>query len=82
MVQPKLPELLIAIMDGSQLAVSIVAFNRGAGFGAAIISLLLLPQIWFQFYFVKKPLALTVWYQARAQNFLVLGMLVAAWIAF
>ncbi len=77
----KAARFAIAIMDGAQLAVVVLLLLEGRLPGAALIGLLILPQIWLQFYFVKKPLALAVWYQARAQNFLVLGMLVAAWVA-
>ena len=77
----KAARFAIAIMDGAQLAVTLLLLLEGRLLGAGLLGLLILPQIWFQFYFVKKPLALAVWYQARAQNFLVLGMLVAAWVA-
>jgi chlorophyll synthase len=46
---------------------------------AAILILLIIPQITFQdMYFLRNPLENDVKYQASAQPFLVLGMLVAA----
>ena len=46
---------------------------------AAILLLLVIPQITFQdMYFLRDPLKNDVKYQASAQPFLVLGMLVAA----
>ncbi len=46
---------------------------------AAILMLLIIPQITFQdMYFLRNPLENDVKYQASAQPFLVLGMLVAA----
>jgi len=45
---------------------------------AAILVLLVIPQITFQdMYFLRDPLENDVKYQASAQPFLVLGMLVA-----
>jgi chlorophyll synthase len=45
---------------------------------AAILMLLIIPQITFQdMYFLRDPLKNDVKYQASAQPFLVLGMLVA-----
>jgi len=45
---------------------------------AAILLLLIIPQITFQdMYFLRDPLNNDVKYQASAQPFLVLGMLVA-----
>ncbi|MCY7274028.1 MAG: chlorophyll synthase ChlG, partial [Phormidesmis sp. CAN_BIN44] len=46
---------------------------------AVILILLIIPQITFQdMYFLRDPLKNDVKYQASAQPFLVLGMLVAA----
>lgn len=77
----KAARLAVSIMDGAQLTVTGLLLVEGRLWAALIMGLLILPQLWFQYRFIKKPLALTVWYQARAQNFLVLGMLVAAWVA-
>lgn len=76
----KAARIAIAIIDSTQLAIVALALIEKQWLAAGIITLLILPQILLQTRFVKKPLSLTVWYQARAQNFLVLGMLIAAWL--
>lgn len=76
----KAARLAIAIINGTQLTIVAFSLLEKQWLATGIIMLLLLPQIWLQTKFVKKPLTLTVWYQARAQNFLVLGMLIAAWL--
>ncbi len=68
------------IMDVSQLLVSGFLLLEGRPIAAGIIILLLIPQLLLQRKFIEKPLNRAVWYNARGQNFLVLGMLIAAWI--
>jgi chlorophyll synthase len=70
------------LMDGGQLAVMLYLVIEGRYLPAAIIVLLLLPQLILQRHFVQKPLARAIWYNARGQNFYVLGMLIASWLAF
>ncbi len=70
------------IMDSGQIGVIIFLLLEGRFVSAGIIGLLLLPQLFLQSYFVQKPLARAIWYNARGQNFLVLGMLIASWVAF
>jgi len=72
--------LACLIMDGSQLAVMALLFAEGRPLAGGMVLALLIPQLLLQRKFIKKPLSLTVWYNARSQNFFVLGMLVAAWL--
>ncbi len=68
------------IMDGAQLAVLIFLLLDGRPVAAGLLGLLLVPQLLLQRLFIRQPLARAVWYNARGQNFLVLGMLVASWL--
>ncbi len=74
--------LACGIMDGGQIAVACFLIIEGHYVAAGIIGLLVVPQFLLQRHFVQKPLSRAVWYQARGQNFLVLGMMVASWLAF
>ena len=68
-----------AMIDGFQLAMVAVLIAIGQHFAAVLLVLLIIPQITFQdIWLLRDPLAFDVKYQASAQPFLVLGMLVTA----
>lgn len=70
--------ICVGMIDVFQLLVAAVLLAEGEGKYAAGIIGLVLPQVFFQFkYFLKDPIANDVKYQAAAQPFLVLGILVA-----
>ncbi len=73
-------KLACYFMDGAQIAVIIFLFLEGHWLASGIIVALLAPQIYLQRFFIAQPLARAVWYNARGQNFFVLGMLIAAWL--
>jgi chlorophyll synthase len=67
------------MIDGFQLAMVGVLIAIGQHFAAVLLVLLILPQITFQdAWLLRDPVAFDVKYQASAQPFLVLGMLVTA----
>jgi chlorophyll/bacteriochlorophyll a synthase len=70
--------ITVGTIDGFQLLAAAVLYAVGErGYAAAIVALVL-PQLYFQFtLFLKDPVANDVKYQAAAQPFLVLGILVA-----
>jgi chlorophyll synthase len=68
-----------AMIDLFQLAMVAVLVAIGQNLAAVILILLIVPQITFQdIWLLRDPLAYDVKYQASAQPFLVLGMLVTA----
>ena len=68
-----------AMIDGFQLAMVAVLIAIGQRFAAVLLVLLIIPQITFQdIWLLRDPVAFDVKYQASAQPFLVLGMLVTA----
>jgi chlorophyll synthase len=68
-----------AMIDGFQLAMVAVLIAIGQHFAAVLLVLLIIPQITFQdIWLLRDPVAFDVKYQASAQPFLVLGMLVTA----
>ena len=68
-----------AMIDGFQLAMVAVLIAIGQNLAAVILVLLIIPQITFQdIWLLRDPVAFDVKYQASAQPFLVLGMLVTA----
>lgn len=70
--------ICVGMIDIFQLLVAAVLLVEGEAKYAAGIVGLVLPQVFFQFkYFLKDPIANDVKYQAAAQPFLVLGILVA-----
>ena len=73
-------QIACGIIDGAQLLVIGFLSAEGHFLAAGVIGLLLLPQLFLQRYFIQKPLARAVWYNARGQNFFVLGMLIAGWL--
>lgn len=70
--------ICVGMIDVFQLLVAAVLFAEGESKYAAGIVGLVLPQMFFQIkYFLKDPVEYDVKYQASAQPFLVLGILVA-----
>ncbi len=68
-----------AMIDLFQLAMVVVLIAIGQNRSAVILVLLIIPQITFQdIWLLRDPVAFDVKYQASAQPFLVLGMLVTA----
>jgi chlorophyll synthase len=68
-----------AMIDAFQLAMVAVLVLIGQHFAAVLLVLLIIPQITFQdIWLLRDPVAFDVKYQASAQPFLVLGMLVTA----
>lgn len=71
--------LIAAVMiDVFQIGIALYLVSLGQNLLASLVVLLVIPQITFQdMYFLRDPLKNDVKYQASAQPFLVLGMLVA-----
>jgi len=68
-----------AMIDLFQVAMVAVLIAIGQNLSAVILVLLIIPQITFQdIWLLRDPVAFDVKYQASAQPFLVLGMLVTA----
>ena len=67
------------MIDVFQLAMVAVLIGIGQHFAAVLLVLLIVPQIIFQdIWLLRDPVSFDVKYQASAQPFLVLGMLVTA----
>ncbi|WP_269624355.1 chlorophyll synthase ChlG [Prochlorococcus marinus] len=67
------------MIDIFQLAMVVVLIAIGQHFASVILVLLIVPQITFQdIWLLRDPLKFDVKYQASAQPFLILGMLVTA----
>ncbi len=67
------------MIDVFQLAMVVVLIAIGQHFASVILVLLIIPQITFQdIWLLRDPLTYDVKYQASAQPFLILGMLVTA----
>lgn len=70
--------ICVLMIDVFQAGVALYLFWIGQNLYATILLLFVIPQITFQdMYFLRDPLKNDVKYQASAQPFLVLGMLVA-----
>jgi len=68
-----------SLIDVTQLAVALYLYSIGEANYALVLFGLLLPQIYAQLtYLLKDPVQYDVQYQASAQPFLVLGLLVTA----
>ena len=68
-----------AMIDVFQLAMVVALVALGQHFAAVLLTLLIIPQITFQdIWLLRDPVAFDVKYQASAQPFLVIGMLVTA----
>ena len=71
--------ICVAMIDLFQAGIAAYLIGIHQNLYATILILLIIPQITFQdMYFLRDPLKNDVKYQASAQPFLVLGMLVAA----
>lgn len=71
--------ICVLMIDIFQVGIAAYLISIQENLYAAILLLLVIPQITFQdMYFLRDPLENDVKYQASAQPFLVLGMLVAA----
>lgn len=67
------------MIDIFQIAMVVVLIAIGQHFASVILVLLIIPQITFQdIWLLRDPLKFDVKYQASAQPFLILGMLVTA----
>ena len=67
------------MIDIFQLAMVVVLIAIGQHFASVGLIILIIPQITFQdIWLLRDPLAFDVKYQASAQPFLILGMLVSA----
>jgi len=79
MFGPAKAALIAAVMiDVFQIGIALYLVSLGQNLLASLVVLLVIPQITFQdMYFLRDPLKNDVKYQASAQPFLVLGMLVA-----
>lgn len=70
--------ICVIMIDAFQLGIAAYLVSIHENLYAVILLLLIIPQITFQdMYFLRSPLENDVKYQASAQPFLVLGMLVA-----
>ncbi|PSB31078.1 chlorophyll synthase ChlG [Stenomitos frigidus] len=70
--------ICVCMIDIFQAGVAVYLISIHENLYAAILLLLIIPQMTFQdMYFLRNPLENDVKYQASAQPFLVLGMLVA-----
>jgi chlorophyll synthase len=68
-----------AMIDIFQIAMVVALILLGQHFAAVLLTLLIIPQITFQdIWLLRDPLLFDVKYQASAQPFLVIGMLVTA----
>lgn len=71
--------ICVCMIDIFQAGIAVYLISIHENLYAAILLLLIIPQMTFQdMYFLRDPLENDVKYQASAQPFLVLGMLVAA----
>lgn len=71
--------ICVCMIDIFQAGIAVYLIGIHENLYAAILLLLIIPQMTFQdMYFLRDPLENDVKYQASAQPFLVLGMLVAA----
>jgi len=67
------------MIDVFQLAMVVILIAIGQHFASVVLILLIIPQITFQdIWLLRDPLKFDVKYQASAQPFLILGMLVTA----
>ncbi|KAI4328712.1 hypothetical protein L6164_021046 [Bauhinia variegata] len=71
--------ICVGAIDITQISVSGYLLGAGKPFYALALLALIAPQVFFQFkFFLKDPVKYDVKYQASAQPFLVLGLLVTA----
>ncbi|XP_023543339.1 chlorophyll synthase, chloroplastic isoform X1 [Cucurbita pepo subsp. pepo] len=71
--------ICVGAIDITQLSVAGYLLGAGKPYYALALLALIAPQVFFQFkYFLKDPVKYDVKYQASAQPFLVLGLLITA----
>ncbi|XP_011004739.1 PREDICTED: chlorophyll synthase, chloroplastic isoform X1 [Populus euphratica] len=71
--------ICVGAIDVTQISVAGYLLGAGKPYYALALLGLIIPQVFFQFqYFLKDPVKYDVKYQASAQPFLVLGLLVTA----
>ncbi|GMH24758.1 hypothetical protein Nepgr_026601 [Nepenthes gracilis] len=71
--------ICIGAIDITQISIAGYLLGAGKPYYALALLGLILPQVYFQFsYFLKDPVKYDVKYQASAQPFLILGLLVTA----
>ncbi|XP_062003988.1 chlorophyll synthase, chloroplastic [Rosa rugosa] len=71
--------ICVGAIDITQLSIAGYLLGAGKPYYALALVALIAPQVFFQFkYFLKDPVKYDVKYQASAQPFLVLGLLVTA----
>ncbi|KAI8538727.1 hypothetical protein RHMOL_Rhmol09G0126600 [Rhododendron molle] len=71
--------ICVGAIDITQISVASYLLGAGKPYYALTLLGLILPQVFFQFkYFLKDPVKYDVKYQASAQPFMVLGLLVTA----
>ncbi|XP_059668015.1 chlorophyll synthase, chloroplastic isoform X1 [Cornus florida] len=71
--------ICVGAIDVTQLSVAGYLLGAGKPYYALALLGLIIPQVFFQFkYFLKDPVKYDVKYQASAQPFLILGLLVTA----
>ncbi|PKI34557.1 hypothetical protein CRG98_045094 [Punica granatum] len=71
--------ICVGAIDITQISVAGYLLGAGKPYYALALLALIIPQVVFQFqYFLKDPVKYDVKYQASAQPFLVLGLLVTA----
>ncbi|KAK3000707.1 hypothetical protein RJ639_022419 [Escallonia herrerae] len=71
--------ICVGAIDITQLSVAGYLLGAGKPYYALALLGLIIPQVFFQFkYFLKDPVKYDVKYQASAQPFLILGLLVTA----
>ncbi|KAL0291668.1 UNVERIFIED_CONTAM: Chlorophyll synthase, chloroplastic [Sesamum calycinum] len=71
--------ICVGAIDITQISVAGYLLGSGKPFYALALLGLIVPQVFFQFkYFLKDPVKYDVKYQASAQPFLILGLLVTA----
>ncbi|KAJ8647576.1 hypothetical protein MRB53_000599 [Persea americana] len=71
--------ICVSAIDMTQISIAAYLLGAGKPFHALALLGLIIPQVFFQFeYLLKDPIQHDVRYQASAQPFLVLGLLVTA----
>jgi len=74
--------IICIFIDGAQIGVILLLLLEGRWIAASILICLVLPQFYLQKRFIKKPLSNAIWYNARGQSLLVLGMFISAWLVY
>jgi chlorophyll synthase len=75
--------IVCVLIDLAQFVVAgYLLFGEGHWVSALVVTLLVLPQLYYQRGFLEKPLARAIWYNAHSQFFFVTGMLVSSTLLF